>query len=466
MKDDFPDNRALPTVNAAVGKPLRRIGKNIVILPDVDDLVCHVKEILDTADADQARLTRRYIEAGRGLWKIREECRQRKENFATKLARSFPGRKRSTLREYMTLAKYFDKADQQTKVQMTGLFKHGWGAVLGEFRKLRREEKFLKKKLQSAKSDAPVKNLTILNGDCMVKLPEIPAESVDCVITSIPYYQRFVFPGATTVFGEDCNCDHDWEIRRTTRRTFPPRTVWKNRPHNSTPQVVDSGTCRKCGAERGMLGCEETESKYVEHVVQICNQVKRVLKPHGAFFLNIGDKFGPDGGLRLIPHKLAIAITNTGWICRSEHIWHVQGRAPDGAIDRPTRTHESVFMLVKQKDYSYDAAAMKERGLTGTVWSFPNERVDGHPCPFPKALVEPMILSTCPEGGVCLDPMAGSGTTGLVALAHGRAAILIEANSDYCELARRRIETELGPYKAEIGKREKPTHGVVSRSRH
>jgi len=155
-------------------------------------------------------------------------------------------------------------------------------------------------------------------------------------------------------------------------------------------------------------------------------------------------------------------------------------------------------MFVKQKDHHFDAAATRERAISAvkpgkevrfkrqvdfqgtagtwdrtlpglvpdgmrnprTVWSIPNEPFrGGHHCAFPKALVERMMLSSCPGGGVCLDPFAGTGTVGLVALAHGRKAVLIETSTEYCGIAKHRIETELGPYQAELEKRRKQERG-------
>jgi site-specific DNA-methyltransferase (cytosine-N4-specific) len=308
--------------------------------------------------------------------------------------------------------------------------------------------------------------LKIMQGDSMSKLRELADESVDCVVVSFPYYQRAVFPKAMTVFG-DRNCHHDWEARQIKRRATRPRTVGTNRPNlKNAKDIIESGTCRKCGAERVMLGWEDDESRYIEHLVQISNEVRRVLKPTGVFWINIDDRYGPDGGLLRIPQRLADAISQAGWIFRLDAIWQVQARAPDGAVDRLTRTHEYLFMFVKQKRYYFDRSVMHQRGPTGTVWPIPNERVEGHPCPFPKALVEPMVLSSCPPGGVCLDPLAGSGTTGLVALAHGRKAILIEADPEFCALAKSRIETELERYKTEIANRGSPNIKMASRRRH
>jgi len=492
-----PEAESTPTgLHIVTGVPL-----------DIGSLVRDVENILQGADEDQADLTWRYIEAGRRLWKIGRAHREGKkrraaamkrasrgkrrvrsikpadqETFDELLDRSFPNRERSTLREYMTLAKEFDAADATTKVQLTGLFPHGWGAVLNEIRRRKRGKRGQERNGQPAKGDCDCPDLRILLGDGMVRLRELADESVDCVVTSVPYFQCRIFPGATTVFGGDRNCVHDWE-----KHQFPCRH-YMNAPH-----VVESGTCRKCGAQLAMLGWEDTVAEYVQHLVEVFKEVKRVLKPTGVFWLNVADTV-LDNELLLVPHRLAIALADNGWTCRQEVIWHVTNRAPEGTTNRPYRNHEQVFMFVKQKDHYFDMAGIRESAVSGvkpgkevpfrrqdvfkgtagtwhrlspglpangmrnrrTVWSIPNEAFRGdHPCVFPKALVEPLVLSSCPEGGVCLDPFAGTGTTGLVALAHGRKAVLIEASPEYCGIAKHRIDTELGPYKAELEKRRK-----------
>jgi site-specific DNA-methyltransferase (adenine-specific) len=196
---------------------------------------------------------------------------------------------------------------------------------------------------------------------------------------------------------------------------------------------------------------------------------------------------------------------------RPTAIWHVPNRAPEASPNRFDRNHEDVFTFAKQSGYYFDAAAARQwsdaaaksrnkalgqgkgsrlpwppreekfsrhvefKRLASkwprvrpyipdgyrnprTVWTIPTRTICRKPplrLPFPKALVERMLLSSCPEGGVCLDPFAGTGTVGLVALAHGRRAILIEANRDYCAIAKNRIETELEPYKAELEERRR-----------
>jgi DNA modification methylase len=204
-----------------------------------------------------------------------------------------------------------------------------------------------------------------------------------------------------------------------------------------------------------------------------------------------------------IPWRVAFALQADGWYLRSDIIWAKPNPMPESVTDRPTKAHEYLFLLAKSGRYWYDYEAVledaiadhlagnnthrgaeayangdekhrtkvgliayaqkwKEQGCSGhsgnrnadgTLMGTPGKRnrrtvweIATHPFPeahfatFPPALVEPCILAGCPEGGTVLDPFAGSGTTGMVALRHGRQFIGIELNPEYCEMARRRIE--------------------------
>ena len=99
----------------------------------------------------------------------------------------------------------------------------------------------------------------------MIRLRGLADESVDCVVTSVPYFQCRIFPGATTVFGGDRSCVHDWQMQQV------PSTHYSNVPH-----VVESGKCRTCGAQLVMLGWEDSVAEYVQHLVEVFNEVKRV----------------------------------------------------------------------------------------------------------------------------------------------------------------------------------------------
>jgi DNA modification methylase len=460
-------------------------------------LTRNVEDVLRHAETTQAALTEEYIQAGRLLWDIKAECKVCGERFKDVLVREFPGRKRATLREYMTLSRGIDAADEATKVQWLDFSDTVGGPVLNEIRSLKKRRKA--KLCQPAQGDtAQGENLKILFGDCMVRLRELPDESVDCVITSPPYYRSVIFPGANTVFGGEPHCTHGWEMRHVHQRHFPRER-----------DVVETGRCLKCGADKAMLGWEDTVAEYVQHLVRVLREVKRVLKPAGVVCINIADTV-LDGRLQLVPQRLAIALEDDGWVYCQEVIWHITNRAPEISTRRFGRDHEPLLMFAKRTDHYFDAAAAPQQRAVGdpkrgeedfdrskgnfkgtagawphlsrgrapnglrsrrTVWSIPIEQFrGGHHCPFPTALVEPMLLSSCPEGGVCLDPFGGTGTVGLVALAHGRRAVLIEANPDYCAIAKHRIETELQPYKAKLEKRRRqertaalltPTSGII-----
>jgi DNA modification methylase len=186
-----------------------------------------------------------------------------------------------------------------------------------------------------------------------------------------------------------------------------------------------------------------------------------------------------------IPWRVAFALQADGWYLRSDIIWHKPNPMPESVTDRPTKAHEYVFLLAKSERYYYDADAVREavtdersgvdsvwfrgdpmrssaperygltRGLANqscthpngknkrTVWTIASEPYpEAHFATFPTALVEPCVLAGCPEGGLVLDPFAGSGTTCAVAVRHGRNAVGIELNAAYCKLARRRVDSE------------------------
>jgi DNA modification methylase len=329
--------------------------------------------------------------------------------------------------------------------------------------------------------------LQILPGDCMARLKRILTASIDCVITSPPYYRTLVYPGAFTVFGGDSCCDHDWEMRSENYGGWHQRTTGLNDRHKTKNETktIEHGTCRKCGAKRVMLGWEETVEEYIDHLVQVFAEVKRVLKPGGVFWLNIGDKVVEKDSLD-IPERLLLALKNNGWMCPAKITWHILNKMPSSVEDRPNCDYEMAYMFVKQTDYYFGGEEIREPakcaddlrrgtrinytgkydGTTGfgqqsfvsiredgtrnprSVWSIPSDRLPeySHCCPFPKELVRRMVLAGCPSGGVVLDFFAGSGTTGLVANALGRRAVLIEANPQFAAEAEKRIEEELPEY--------------------
>ncbi len=314
----------------------------------------------------------------------------------------------------------------------------------------------------------------VIEGDALAELREMESESVQCCITSPPYFGL--------------------------------------RDYGNQSQV----------------GLESTPDEYVAKLVEVFGEVKRVLRDDGTLWLNLGDSYAGswgaqsrsavDGGtstltgsplsgrqiaehpkgsktgtipagasfkakdLLGIPWLTALALRAGGWYLRRDIIWSKPNPMPESVTDRPTSAHEYVFLLSKSAQYYYDAEAIKDGYAPGTAERYeaggfsdryadaadakgyrgPFGGKDGHkvgtgankrsvwtvatqPYPethfatFPPKLIEPMALAGCPRDGTILDPFAGSGTTLQVAVANGRSAIGIELNPDYCALARRRL---------------------------
>jgi site-specific DNA-methyltransferase (cytosine-N4-specific) len=225
----------------------------------------------------------------------------------------------------------------------------------------------------------------------------------------------------------------------------------------------------------GQIGAEQTVEAYYADLVAIFREVRRTLRDDGTLWLNIGDSYTNGGrtwrdaddknvargmdyraptpeGLKPkdligVPWRLAFALQADGWYLRTDLIWHKPNAQPESVKDRPTRSHEYVFLFSKNERYFYDWEAMKEPTADGkgersrrTVWSINTEPYTGaHFAVFPPELVRTCILGGSQPGSVVLDPFLGSGTTGMVALQHGRSFLGIELKEEYAALARERI---------------------------
>lgn len=299
-------------------------------------------------------------------------------------------------------------------------------------------------------------DFSIIVGDALKNLRAMPGDSVDCCVTSPPY----------------------WGLR-------------------------DYG-------HEGQMGMESTPAAYVVAMVEVFREVRRVLKLSGTLWLNIGDSYNSIGhkksnsgygttglaggkaqehtplkrentapGLKHkdlvgIPWRLAFALQSDGWWLRCDMIWE-KNCMPEPVKDRPTRNHEYVFLLSKAERYHCDMKAIEEDGATAagtraakganvrsdlkdvngrppkyweytgkrnkrSVWKVNTQPFKGaHFAVMPEALVEPCILAGCREGGLVLDPFLGSGTVGVVALRHFRRFIGIELNPTYAEMAQKRL---------------------------
>lgn len=272
-------------------------------------------------------------------------------------------------------------------------------------------------------SPIELKECLIIQGDAKVALPLLPDKSVQCVVTSPPY--------------------------------------WSLRDYNIP----------------GQIGLEPTVDQFINRLVEIFSEVKRVLADDGIMWLNIGDAYTsgnrgyrapdkknpvramsyrpntPDGlkpkDLIGLPWRLAFALQRDGWYLRADVIWHKPNAMPESVKDRPSRAHEYLFLFSKSERYYYDYEAVLEPGANGkkrnrrTVWSIPTQAFKGaHFATFPVTLVEPCILAGTRPGDFVLDPFFGSGTVGLVAKRLGRKYVGIELNPEYVRLAVDRIERD------------------------
>ena len=220
----------------------------------------------------------------------------------------------------------------------------------------------------------------------------------------------------------------------------------------------------------GQIGLEETLDEYLENLVAAFAQVWRLLKPDGTLWLNIGDVYTsggrtwrapdkknsgramnirpatPDGlkqkDLIGVPWRLALRLQDSGWYLRSDVIWNKPNCQPESVKDRPTKSHEYVFLFSKNANYYYNGDAERgpnDRNLR-TVWDIHTEaNPDAHFATFPTTLVERCLALTSQVGDLVLDPFLGSGTTAEVAKGMHRRFLGVELNPTYTDLARSRL---------------------------
>lgn len=308
----------------------------------------------------------------------------------------------------------------------------------------------------------------IIHGDALDIAKTLPNESIDCCITSPPYF------------------------------------------------------CLRTYGVEGQYGLETTPEEYVDRLVVLFREIRRALKKESVFWLNLGDSYAGSGGpgsqydnkssnsfkgefekyknpnrkvsnlkpkdLIGIPWRVAFALQADGWWLRQDIVWEKPNPMPESVTDRCTKSHEYVFLLTKSDRYYFNNIAIQEKAnydgrkdemmkgsmkykdgvvpgkkehtfaLKGhkrwnknelgqrvrnkrSVWTINTEPYkDAHFATFPTKLIEPMVLAGCPKGGVILDPFMGSGTTALVAREFGRNYIGIELNQEYIKLANRRLK--------------------------
>jgi len=305
---------------------------------------------------------------------------------------------------------------------------------------------------------------TIYNEPCLETLKKMPNQSIDCVITSPPYWQL-----------RDYGYDGQW-------------------------------------------GLEPTFQEYLEHLWELMNEIHRVLKDKGTCWVNLGDSFSTQSGtnaalargknyqsdstyiinrgeseklikpknlqskcLLLIPHRFAIGCIDRGWILRNDIIWAKPNGMPESVIDRFTKKHEYIFFFVKQEKYYFDLDAIREKhkevsinrnkyglasyndenaarnremkagellnekgknpGDVSDFWEITTKgSSDAHYASYNIDLIKKPILAGCPEGGIIYDPFMGTGTTAIASLKANRKFIGSEMSNEYIKICEQNIQ--------------------------
>ena len=327
-------------------------------------------------------------------------------------------------------------------------------------------------------------------------------KSVHCIVTSPPYYGMRAYDVEPAVWDDiDPDCEHDFVY--TERKHPMTRTNYGSsvQPQAGGVNVADEpireGTCAKCSAWHGKLGEEETSNRYIDHLVEVFMEAKRVLREDGVMWVNLGDTYR-DGGALGVPWRFALRMMDwpMGMLLRSEVIWskpygfpenlhgwewkdHEGKRELTRGSWRCTDAHEPIFQFAKGMHYygqnpGYQVSSPNHR----SVWEIPvHSASNSHYAMFPEMLLNTCIMSSTPDGGVCakcgapwawgkppigqwlrtcecetwgieigsakatvLDPFCGSATTVVVAQKLGRSGIGTDSSEKYLKDAVERME--------------------------
>lgn len=207
----------------------------------------------------------------------------------------------------------------------------------------------------------------IIVGDVRQRMAELPADSVQCVVTSPPYFGLRDY-GTGIWTGGDPDCQHPPQVDpELSNRTS---TLEGGKKTQTAAKVDTRDICHICGAFRTdlQIGREPTMLEFVDAIVQVFREVRRVLRPDGVAWLNLGDTYSdssnrssiPGKNLMMVPARVAIALVDDGWYLRSDIIWHKPNPMPESVRDRPTSSHEHIFMLTRSARYYYDPDPIRE----------------------------------------------------------------------------------------------------------
>jgi len=232
-------------------------------------------------------------------------------------------------------------------------------------------------------------NYEIKQGDCLEVLKTLPSDSVNCCITSPPYWGLRDY-GTGEWIGGDPNCSH----KRDSKQSELTQTGHRNL-EGAVGDGIYKDKCKRCGAERKdrQIGLELTPESYVQKMVDVFREVRRVLSGDGTLWLNLGDSYsgsgkGPAGNLggderhleekhtKIIPEglkqkdlvgipwRVAFALQADGWYLRQDIIWHKPNPMPESVTDRCTKAHEYIFLMSKNPNYYFDNKVISENAIS------------------------------------------------------------------------------------------------------
>jgi DNA modification methylase len=280
-------------------------------------------------------------------------------------------------------------------------------------------------------------------GDCRDLLRQLPTGHYHAVVTSPPYFFIRDY-GHPDQIGLEKSPEAYVEalvavFRQVRRVLHPAGTVWI---------IIDDTYCTrrairadgKRSVAKDMASGQNTLGRWSE-----ASANGRTLSSSGMRKLGLKDK-----DLMLIPARLALALQADGWWVRSEIVWVKPNVAPDPVEDRPVHGYERVLLLTKSRRYYFNPSALRERAVDAgarsgrDIWTIrPSSKKGDHSATFPEELAAKCILAGSPPGSWVLDPFAGTGVTGMAAAQHGRSAMLIELSEEYAEVIRRNFGNRL-----------------------
>lgn len=266
----------------------------------------------------------------------------------------------------------------------------------------------------------------ILIGDNREGLKSMSKNSIDCIITSPPYFNLRAYGEKQLIYQGDDNCEHKWVEKKSRRANLSGGKSEKQKT-NPASFAVDyddryyySKQCTICQAWLGELGQEDDVQDYINNLCDTFDLTFHILKDEGSLWVNISDTYIDKGkhrkGMHGVPSRFMIEMINRGWICRQNIIWHKPNAMPTSVRDRCNSSYEHLFHFVKQQRYFYRQQYEptndgKKQRIMRDVWSINNIKTKNtNGATFPEELIAIPIVATVPANGIVMDIFAGSGT--------------------------------------------------------